>query len=134
MKNVLGWSDIVCAGVMGNLMAECGNGQGTDLKYNISSNGAFGMVQWTGNRKQELIKKYGLNPTPEQQTQFINDELYGLNGVTKQVSDSQLNQIVNAETPEDCAYAFASYYERCSKQYRDIRKNYARKVYDYFVD
>lgn len=61
------------------------------------------------------------------------DELYGLNEVTKQVTSSQLKKIMEATTPEDCAFAFASYYERCSEQYRSSRRAYARTAYEYFV-
>ena len=65
--------------------------------------------------------------------QFVYDELYGENGVRRQVTDSQLNKIINAETPEESAYAFACYYERCGEDYRSMRKGFARKAYEYFV-
>ena len=132
MKDEFGWSDIVCAGVIGNLMAECGGCWTADLNW--QANGyEIGMVQWIDGRKSQLIQYYGENPTVEEQLQFMYDELYGLNGVRKQVTDWQLDQIMNAETPEDCAYAFASYYERCAYQYRYPRRGYARTAYEYFV-
>ena len=134
MKNELGYSDIVCAGIMGNLMAECGGCWTQDLDWDINYSGGFGMIQWLGGRKQQLISKYGNMPSVEEQIRFMNDELYGLNGVTKQVTDSQLNEIMNASSPEECAYAFASYYERCASQHRAPRRGYARTAYEYFVD
>lgn len=133
MKNELGFSDIVCAGIMGNMMAECGGCWTSDLDWDVSSSSGYGMIQWLGGRKNQLFSIYGSNPSIENQLNFMKDELYGTNGVTKQVTDSQLDKIINAETPEDCAYAFACYYERCGEGHRWVRRDYARRAYEYFV-
>lgn len=133
MKNELGFSDIVCAGIMGNMMAECGGCWTSDLDWDVSSSSGYGMIQWLGGRKQQLFSIYGSNPSVENQLDFVKDELYGTNGVTKQVTDSQLDKIMNAENPEDCAYAFACYYERCGEGHRWVRRDYARRAYEYFV-
>lgn len=133
MKNELGFSDIVCAGIMGNMMAECGGCWTSDLDWDVRSYSGYGMIQWLGGRKQQLFSIYGDNPSVENQLDFMKDELYGTNGVTKQVTDSQLDKIINAETPEDCAYAFACYYERCGEGHRWVRRDYARRAYEYFV-
>ena len=128
-----GWSDIACAGIMGNLMAETGGGT-LKLNWERSSSSGLGLVQWIGGRRNSIVKRYGATPTIKQQIQFMHDELYGTNGVRRQVSKSQLNAILKAKTPEDAAYAFASYYERCATQYRNIRRTYARKAYNYFTN
>lgn len=133
MKEEFGWSDTVCAGIMGNMMAECGGCWTSDLHWNVSSSSGYGMIQWLGGRKQQLFNIYGSSPSIEDQLNFMKDELYGTNGVTKQVTDSQLDKIMNAETPEDCAYAFACYYERCGEGHRWVRRDYARRAYEYFV-
>ena len=133
MQNELGFSDIVCAGIMGNMMAECGGCWTSDLDWDVSSSSGFGMIQWLGGRKQELFSIYGNTPSIENQLDFMKDELYGTNGVTKQVSDWQLDKIMNAETPEECAYAFACYFERCGEGHRAPRRGYARRAYEYFV-
>lgn len=133
MKNELGFSDIVCAGIMGNMMAECGGCWTSDLDWDVSSSSGYGMIQWLGGRKNQLFSIYGSSPSIEDQLNFMKDELYGTNGVTKQVTDSQLDKIINAETPEDCAYAFACYYERCGEGHRWVRRDYARRAYEYFV-
>lgn len=133
MKNELGFSDIVCTGIMGNMMAECGGCWTSDLDWDVSSSSGYGMIQWLGGRKHQLFSIYGNNPSVENQLDFVKDELYGTNGVTKQVTDSQLDKIINAETPEDCAYAFACYYERCGEGHRWVRRDYARRAYEYFV-
>ena len=133
MKEEFGWSDTVCAGIMGNMMAECGGCWTSDLHWNVSSSSGYGMIQWLGGRKQQLFNIYGSSPSIEDQLNFMKDELYGTNGVTKQVTDSQLDQIMNADSPEDCAYAFACYFERCGEGNRWVRRDYARRAYDYFV-
>jgi hypothetical protein len=47
--------------------------------------------------------------------------------------ESQFNEIMNADSPEASALAFATYFERCAAQYRYPRQSYARQAYDYFV-
>lgn len=129
----LGWSDTVCAGIMGNLMAETGGTGTLHLDWDSNGGNGYGLVQWIGGRRNTIKNKYGTYPSVKEQVQFVHDELYGANGVRRQVTDSQLNKIMNAETPEECAYAFACYYERCATEYRSMRKGFARKAYEYFV-
>lgn len=133
MKEEFGWSDTICAGIIGNLMAECGGCWTQDLDWQISTKHGLGMVQWIGGRRNQLVALYGDTPTVREQMMFMRDELYGNNGVTKQVTESQLNEIMNASSPEECAYAFASYYERCASQHKAPRKGYAKTAYEYFV-
>ena len=134
MKDEFGWNDIVCAGIMGNMMAECGGCWTADLDWEVDTKHGLGMVQWIGSRKKLLTETYGKKPTVEQQLLFMRDELYGTNGIERQVTDEQFNEIMNASTPEECAYAFATHFERCAKQYRSKRKEYANIAYNYFVD
>jgi hypothetical protein len=133
MKNEFKWSDTVCAGIIGNMMAECGGCWTSDLHWQSNSSHGLGMIQWIGGRRNSIIKKYGNNPTVEEQLLFMRDELYGTNGVRRQVSEEQFNMIMNAQTPEECAFAFATYYERCAEQYRAPRRGYAKRAYDYFT-
>ncbi len=134
MKNEFGWSDTVCAGIIGNLMAECGGCWTQDLDWSVDTQHGMGMIQWIGGRRSQLIKLYGNNPNIKEQLNFMKDELFGTNGVTQQVTDSQLDKIMNASSPEDCAFAFATYFERCAEQHRYPRRGYARTAYEYFVD
>ena len=133
MKNELGYSDTVCAGIMGNMMAECGGCWTSDLDWDVHSSSGFGMIQWLGGRKRQLFSIYGENPSIEDQLNFMHDELHGTDGVTKQVTNWQLEQIMEADTPEECAYAFACYFERCGEGHRAPRRGYARRAYEYFV-
>lgn len=133
MKNEFGWNDIVCAGIIGNMMAECGGCWTSDLHWQSDSSHGLGMIQWIGGRRNSIVEKYGNNPTVEEQLLFMRDELYGINEVRRQVSEEQFNMIMNAQTPEECAFAFATYYERCAEQYRAPRRGYAKRAYDYFT-
>lgn len=133
MKEQFGWNDTVCAGIMGNFMAECGGCWTSDLNYSVNSKNGLGMVQWIGDRRKAIVKRYGNNPTIEEQLEFMYDELYGTDGVRRQVTKKQLEKIMNASTPEECAMAFATYYERCAERHRAPRKGYARTAYNYFA-
>lgn len=134
MKNEFGWNDIVCAGIMGNLMAECGGCWTHDLNWQDDGNQSFGLAQWTKGRRAAIFAKYGSLPTVKEQLEFMRDEMYGTNGVTKQLfKEEYLDTIMNAATPEGCAYAFAQYFERCNERHWAPRKGYARTAYEYFV-
>lgn len=132
MKDNFGWSDAVCAGIIGNILAEAGGGYTMQIPTKIATSGPYGLCQWLGGRKNYLVKKYGYHATVEQQLEFMYDELYGTDGVRKQVSNSKREQILNAETPEDAAMKFCRWFERPGGKGL-IRKSYARKVYNYFT-
>ena len=127
-----GWSEEAAAGVLGNLMAETG-GRTLNLDWDSEGGCGYGLFQWIGQRRVDLKAKYGVQPNIEQQLQFMVDELYGTDGVRIQVSAEQRNVILNSATPEECAYAFACYYERCHKNYRWFRRDLARTAYNYFT-
>ena len=126
-----GWSDVVCAGIMGNLMRETG-GDTLNLKPKSNSSSGFGLVQWTGQRKKDMFNKYGHSPTIAEQVEFMKDELFGSNGVRKQVTDQQRKRIFEASTPGKCAAEFARWFERPASKNYSKREANARKAYYYF--
>ena len=131
MKQNFGWSDIVCAGIMGNIMAEIGGGT---LEFdNWNHNAPYGMFQWLGQRKIDIKQKYGAEPNIFEQLDFMYDELYGTDGVRKQVSETQRDKILNATTEEDVATYFCIYFERPGNSGK-IRRTYAHYAYEYFTD
>ena len=135
MKNEFGWSDTVCAGIMGNMMAEVAGGTLEYLsRWDMNEPGGYGLIQWIGQRRIDIRAKYGSAPSIDEQLYFMRDEMYGTNGVRKQITDEQLDAIMNAETPEEVAYNFARYFERCASYSYNPRRGYARIAYDYFVD
>ena len=138
MKENFGWSDTVCAGILGNIMAEIGGGSPEGAmnfgeKWKVDKSSGLGMFQWTGGRRKGIKAVYGQNPTMEQQLEYMFDELFGTDGVGQQVKPNELEAILEAETPEMVAYNFACYFERCGSAYRNPRKGYARFAYDYFT-
>lgn len=134
MSEDFGWNDVVCAGLMGNFFAECGGCWTSDLDYQETSNGSVGLAQWLGSRRKSLYSIYGENPTVEEQMQFLYDEMHGTNGVNREITQKQYDAIMNAETPEECAYLFALYFERPNPVHIPPRKGYAKRAYEYFTN
>lgn len=132
MKENFGWSDVVCAGVMGNIMGEIGGGVLGFTNWDHDA-ATYGMFQWLGGRKKDLKRIYGNKPTIEEQLEFMYDELYGTDGVRKQVTNKQRDKILNGKTPEEVAMAFCRYFERPGGTGL-ARKGYARKAYNYFAE
>lgn len=129
MKNNFGWNDVVCAGVMGNIMGEIGR----DMKFEKWNHKIpYGMFQWLGGRRQDIHRIYGKEPTIDEQLEFMYDELYGTDGVRRQVTAKQREKILNGKTPEEVAMAFCKYYERPGGS-GTCRKAYARRAYEYFT-
>ena len=133
MKNEFGWSDIVCAGIMGNLMRETG-GDTLQLNADSSGNSGLGLIQWIGQRRRDIVNEYGSQPTVEQQMIFMRDELYGMNGVVQQVTDQQRERILNADSPEECAAEFARWFERPAETSYSRREANAARAYKYFTE
>ena len=131
MMKSFGWSDTVCAGIMGNLMAEVG-GQTLNLNWQSNTGAELGICQWMSGRKSGIINRYGSSPSCEQQVKYMYDELLGTNGVRRQVTEEQYQLIVNSSTPEEAARMFAKYFERCAKYTYSVRERNAVNAYNYF--
>ena len=84
-----GWTDDECAGIMGNIMAECG---GSTLNIQPYAHGdgktSYGICQWHNERKSNMLnfnnKNYNTTtnlPTLEHQVDFLEYELnlYNIN-------------------------------------------------------
>lgn len=130
LKN-LGWNDYVCAGIMGNIMAESG-GQTLDIQpfiYSASKN-YYGICQWS--------KKY----YPEVQGQDLQYQLQYLENSIEQAfniygknykKNFDFEDFLLLENAEEAAEAFRTCYERCSILSSEKRKENAQKAYEYFV-
>ena len=123
-----GWNDYVCAGIMGNLMAEVG-GQTLNIRYTLSSGTYYGMCQWS--RGYSQVWGAGL----ETQCDFLRDTIkyefdtYG----SKYQKGFNFNSFLNMTDAQQAALAFAKSYERCGSGSYGIRQKNALKAYNYFV-
>lgn len=132
-----GYSEIVAAGIMGNFVAEVGDPStkeyNFDLDWKINTGIEIGLCQWTQGRRSAIMNIYGDYPSYEEQLEFMHNELTGSNGIQRQVTESQFMLIINATTPEDAAYYFALYFERCHKASFKVRQFKAKQAYEFFV-
>lgn len=123
-----GWNDYVCAGIMGNIMAEVG-GQTLNIRYTLSSGSYYGMCQWS--RGYSQVWGAGL----ETQCDFLRDTIkyefdtYG----SKYQKGFNFNSFLNMTDAQQAALAFAKSYERCGSGSYSVRQKNALKAYNYFV-
>lgn len=132
MKEQLGWNDYVCAGVMGNMMAEVG-GQTLNLQpylYGHSSASYYGICQWSS-RYYPYIQGASL----EAQLDFLRDtvqkELNTYGYLYR--SGMKYEEFCNLNDAEAAALAFAKAYERCGSGSYGIRQSNALKALEYFT-
>lgn len=95
-----GFSPEAAAGLVGTFISES---QLIPTSTN-SSSGAYGLAQWLGPRKRELFRRYGSNPTFENQLDYT---WYELNNTHK----NALKYLKNAKTPEEAANTVFGYYQ-----------------------
>lgn len=116
-----GWSDEICAGIMGNMMAECG-GRTLNLRPDAigDSGTSFGLCQWHANRMNNLKTNYG--ESIEAQIDFLAFELGDMNIFTDLTDYKQI------------AYDFCVYFERPSnkEQKGHDRKALAQTAFEHF--
>lgn len=125
----LGWNDYVCAGIMGNLMAEVG-GQTLDIQYWLYGSNYYGMCQW--NKAYSNIWGADL----ETQCDYLRDTVkYEIDTFGYAYAKGfNLNSFLAMTNERDAAKAFAKCYERCASSTYNIRMNNAEKAYNYFVN
>jgi len=121
-----GLNDYVCAGIMGNIMAEVG-GQTLDISrwsyYATTNKNYYGICQWAGGRKQRLLNDFGT--TLEAQIKFLSVELFEV--IPKG------NSFYNMQDEKQAALYFAKYYERCGSSSYGVRQTNATKALQYFT-
>lgn len=129
MKN-LGWNDYVCAGIMGNLMAEVG-GQTLNIQYWLKGNGYYGMCQWNTAYRSKV---WGADLIG--QCDFLRDTIkYEIDTFGKAYKKGfNLNSFLALTNEKDAALAFAKCYERCASTHYNVRLKNATVAYNYFVN
>lgn len=120
----LGLNDYVCAGIIGNIMAEVG-GQTLDISRwpQYSQKTYYGICQWAGGRKQRLLNDFGT--TLNDQIRFLSVELFEV--IPKG------NSFYNMQDEKEAALYFAKYYERCGSGSYNVRQSNATKALQYFT-
>ena len=120
----LGLNDYVCAGIIGNIMAEVG-GQTLDIsRWPIYSQGTYyGICQWAGSRKERLLRDFGT--TLQDQIEFLSVEMFEV--IPKDNSFYQMTD------EQEAALYFAKKYERCNSKYYSVRQKNATKALEYFT-
>ena len=125
----LGWNDYVCAGILGNMMAEVGGGT-LDLPYNTKGNGYCGLCQWNKTYAPTVWDK-----DLRGQMDFLRQDIvlqldtYGF----CYSYEFNFEKFLQLENEQQVAMAFATCYERCAVNHRYVRQQYATIAYKYFV-
>lgn len=123
----LGWNDYVCAGIMGNMMAEVG-GQTLNIQPYAGSS-YYGICQWSSGYNE--VWGADLNG----QLDFLRDTIqyeFDTFGYAYQ-KGFDYNDFLNLTNEQDAAKAFAKCYERCGSGSYSIRQKNATIAYEYFV-
>ena len=125
----MGYNDYVCAGIIGNLMAEVG-GQTLNINPLRSGHGYYGMCQWS-------TKYY-----PKVVGDDLNGQLDFLSGNIKTIinkygknysSDFNYSKFTKLKDEQKAAKAFAACYERCASYTYNQRMRNATVAYEYFT-
>lgn len=131
MLKEAGYNDYVCAGILGNMMAECG-GQTLYLDpYDYSDGGYYyGLCQWNAS-----VYGYIFGEDVEYQVNALLDTIrYELDTFGyAYYYGFDYDAFCNMHDEQDAALAFAMCYERCNSAYYYIREVNASEAYEYFA-
>lgn len=110
-----GFSEIQAAGIMGNLMQE--------HHFNTTdTSGGLGIVQWTGNRRTQLIAMYPMSyDTIYAQLDYL---MYELNGSYVNVK----NSLLSTNSLGDAVRIFQNNFEKCGVCVEGKRIEYAQNI------
>lgn len=133
MKEELGWNDYVCAGVMGNLMAEVG-GQTLNLQpglYGHAGGNYYGICQWSASYYPGIQ-----GASLDAQLDFLRDTVQKELNTYDYLFRSGMGYegFCALTDAEDAALAFAKAYERCGSGSYGVRQSNALKAYNYFTN
>ncbi len=130
MYNTLGWNPYVCAGIMGNMMAECG-GHTLNLNPTIRnlSSGCYGICQW---HPQFFPDLQGSNL--EQQLSFLGVSVETTyNGWAGKMFNTSYEEFISLTDYNEVAKSFNNVYERPG-YYSSQRSDNAKIAYEYFMN
>ena len=125
-----GYNDYVCAGIMGNIMAEVG-GQTLALNIYADTSSHYGICQWS-----KVYYKGVQGAGLEAQCKYLCDTMeeqfntYGF--IYKRNFD--YSDFLALANEKDAALAFAEVYERCGSASYNVRQKNATAALEYFVN
>ena len=117
-----GFTKEAAAGICGNIMQESSWSLGAN-----DGRGAYGLCQWMGDRKAELLRRGNNKPSLEVQLQFI---VYEWDN--ESIAKNHKGELLAAKSPERAAEIVCDYFERpkASDANKPKRKEYARSYYN----
>lgn len=124
-----GWNDAVCAGILGNMMAECG-GHTLSLQPTASNKYYYGICQWSKGYPSVWYSNL------DSQCEFlINTIEYEFNTFGSSYKRGfNFNSFLNLNDEKEVAKAFAKCYERCGSSSLNQRQKNATIAYNYFIN
>lgn len=126
-----GYNNYVIAGIIGNMMVECGGHTLALEPYIYSTDGYYGLCQWSRGYQDRV----GDTDT-EYQCQFLLDtivyEIDTYGHLYKRGFD--YSSFISLTNEKDAALAFARSYERCGFISYGARRACATTAYNYFVE
>ena len=124
-----GWNDAVCAGILGNMMAECG-GHTLSLQPTVSNKYYYGICQWSKGYPSVWYSNL------DSQCEFlINTIEYEFNTFGSSYKRGfNFNSFLNLNDEKEVAKAFAKCYERCGSSSLNQRQKNATIAYNYFIN
>ena len=127
-----GYNDYVCAGIIGNMMCECG-GNTLNLVYDVynPTKYYYGLCQWN---KSAYVEVFDCNV--EEQVKFLIDTIQREFDVFGYAYKRGFNyeQFLDLDNEKNAALAFAKCYERCGSGSYSKRQSCATIAYEYFVN
>ena len=134
LVNELGIDPKAASGIVGGLMLESG-GNTTDISTTAENpeSGAYGIGQWTGPRKAELMafaEETGGDPNDlDTQISFLIHELKGS-------ENGALQEILKAQSPDEAGRLADKFYERSegTDKIRNQKATNSQTIYDMFMN
>lgn len=121
----LGYNDAVAAGIIGNIMVECG-GYTLDLQVDTENKSYYGICQWS---KQYYPNVIGCSL--ESQCDFLRDTIQ--NEINTFGYNYDYNSFLEITDEREAALVFAKSYERCWKGTYELRQDCAEDALKYFL-
>lgn len=128
-----GWTDAACAGVLGNIMRECGGNTLENIDHTRfnKSRTHFGLCQWSKKYYPEIQPSDDWVPSVVEQLEFLNMTINEYNG-NHHVYGFTIDLMFTETDPRIVAKLFCEGYERPNET-SDRRQKFALEAYEYFT-